>query len=70
MTLVSHQIKEDINEVTLMEQTLDPENTLLSVFPHEIHNERYFIVLVNKTISPTIIIIKKLRYLFVFMWVE
>lgn len=46
----SPKIKEDINEVTLMEQTLDPENTLLSVFPHEIHNERHISSAVSQDI--------------------
>lgn len=38
----SPEAKEDtkLNDITLMEQTLEPESTLLSVFPHEVCSER------------------------------
>ena len=35
------QASEDAKESSLLEQTLEPDNTLLSVFPHESQDERY-----------------------------
>ena len=35
------QASEDAKESSLLEQTLEPDNTLLSVFPHETQDERY-----------------------------
>lgn len=34
------QASEDAKESSLLEQTLEPDNTLLSVFPHETQDER------------------------------
>lgn len=44
--LFSLQDKEDDRDDTLMEQTLEPDNTSPSVFPlvHETHEERYIII--------------------------
>ena len=35
------QASEDAKESSLLEQTLEPDSTLLSVFPHETQDERY-----------------------------
>ena len=35
------QASEDAKESSLLEQTLEPDNTLLSVFPHETQDQRY-----------------------------
>ena len=35
------QASEDAKESSLLEQTLEPDNTLLSVFPRETQDERY-----------------------------
>lgn len=45
LLVFSLQANDDDKENTLMEQTLEPDNTLLSVFPHESHEERYIHVL-------------------------
>ena len=41
------QASEDAKESSLLEQTLEPDNTLLSVFPHDTRDERYIFKVVK-----------------------
>lgn len=47
----SPKVTEDAKDDTLLEQTLEPDNTLLSVFPHETHEERQVTPAVSQDIT-------------------